>query len=157
VLEVRVWLGRCRNLNHVISAIGVAMDRQKVHAFLGLAGYYKCFIKGYDTIVVPLTALLYKDAFRWNADAEFAFHTLQSAFMMVPILQLPVFNEPFIVECDASGVGINVVLDQGHGPVAFFSQQLAPRHAAPMAYERELMGLVLVVRPGGHICGGSRS
>jgi hypothetical protein len=35
-----------------------------VHAFLGLAGYYMRFIKGYNTIAMPFTALLYKDVFR---------------------------------------------------------------------------------------------
>jgi hypothetical protein len=47
-----------------------------VCAFLGLAGFYWCFIKGYDTIAAPLTALLCRDAFRWSADAEAALHAL---------------------------------------------------------------------------------
>jgi hypothetical protein len=66
-------------LGHVISEVGVAMDPQKVHAvldwpiprmvrtvwaFLGLTGYYRRFIKEYDTIATPLTALLTKDGFR---------------------------------------------------------------------------------------------
>jgi hypothetical protein len=78
-------------LGHVISARGVAMDRQKVHAvldwpvprlvramhaFLGLAGYYRRFICDYDAVAVPLTKLLRKGAFRWSDDAEMAFRAL---------------------------------------------------------------------------------
>jgi hypothetical protein len=78
-------------LGHVISAGGVAMDRQKVHAvldwpvprlvramraFLGLVGYYHRFIRDYDVVAVPLTKLLRKEAFRWSDDTEMAFRAL---------------------------------------------------------------------------------
>jgi hypothetical protein len=65
-------------LGHVISADGVAMDSDKVEAvaawpvprsprgvrgFLGLAGYYRKFIKDIGSILAPLTRLLRKEAF----------------------------------------------------------------------------------------------
>jgi hypothetical protein len=137
------------------------MDRQKVqavldwplshsvkavHAFLGLANYYQCFIKGYGDIATPLTAPLHKDAFHWGPEADAIFRALQSALTTAHVLQLPVFTESFIVEWDASGMGIEVVLHQGRGPVAFFSRRLATRHASLAAYERGLIRLVLAVR-----------
>jgi hypothetical protein len=101
------------------------MDQQKVQAvldwplpqtvcavrtFLRLAGYYHRFIQDYGTITTPLTSLLYKEAFRWGAEAEAAFHTLQCALPMTLELQVPNFNHGFIIKRDASRVGISVVL-----------------------------------------------
>jgi hypothetical protein len=65
--------------------------------------------------------------------------------MTAPILQLPVFDEPFIIEWDASGMGVGAILHQGRGLVAFFSHQLKSWHTTLTAYERKLMGLVLIV------------
>jgi hypothetical protein len=148
-------------LGHVISGDGVAMDRSKVQAvldwpvpktvravrgFLGLAGYYRRFIRDFGAIAAPLTALLRKEGFRWSDEAAAAFRKLQHALTAAPVLQLPDFNRDFIVECDASGTGLGAVLHQGGGPVAFFSTPIAPRHAKLAAYERELIGLVKAVR-----------
>jgi hypothetical protein len=148
-------------LGHVISAEGVAVDKQKVQAvlewpiprsaravrgLLGLAGYYRRFIQDFGTIAAPLTALLRKEGFRWNEDAVRAFQQLQQALTTAPVLQPPAFDRDFIVECDTPGSGFGVVLHQGAGPVAFFSKPTAPRHAKLAAYERELIGLVQAVR-----------
>ena len=131
-------------LGHVISAEGVAMDSDKILAvvdwpvprtvqavrgFLGLAGYYRKFIKGFGTIAAPLTALLKKDGFLWTDQATTAFEALKVALTTTPILQLPDFTVPFIVECDASGSGFGAVMHQGEGPIAYFSKPIAPRHA----------------------------
>jgi hypothetical protein len=75
----------------MISEEGVAMDQQKVQAvldwplprsaravrgFLGLAGYYRRFIKDFGKIAAPLNAMLKKEGFRWSDDAERAFRAL---------------------------------------------------------------------------------
>jgi hypothetical protein len=117
-----------------------------IHNFLGLAGYYRRFIKDYGTIAKPLTRLLCKSGFRWTGEEETTFHNLQQALTSAPVLQLPDFNREFMVEYDTSGAGIGAVLHQGGGPIAFFSRQMAPRHSKLAAYERELIGLVQAVR-----------
>ncbi|KAG8068579.1 hypothetical protein GUJ93_ZPchr0005g14818 [Zizania palustris] len=156
-------------LGHVISATGVAMDEQKiraviewlvprsvraVHAFLGLAGYYRRFIQNYGSIATPLTKLLKKGGFNWDLEAAEAFRRLQTTLTSAPVLQLPAFDQEFIVECDASESGFGAVIHQGAGPVAYFSKQIAPRHARLAAYERELIGLVLAVRHWRHYLWG---
>ncbi|WVZ97605.1 hypothetical protein U9M48_043125 [Paspalum notatum var. saurae] len=148
-------------LSHVISCQGVAMDNDKVQAvlswpvpktvrevrgFLGLAGYYRRFIKYYGTITAPLTKLLRKEGFRWTPEAAEVFQTLRTVITTAPVLQRPDFQQPFIVECDASGSGFGAVLHQGSGTVAFFSRPIVPRHAKVAAYERELVGLVQAIR-----------
>jgi hypothetical protein len=148
-------------LGHVISADGVAMDRHKVQAvldwplpksaravrgFLGLAGYYRRFIRDFGARAAPLTALLTKEGFKWTDATTTAFRELQRALTTTPVLQLPAFDREFVVECDASGSGFGAVLHQGAGPTAFFSKPIAARHARLAAYERELIGLVQAVR-----------
>jgi hypothetical protein len=148
-------------LGHVISEAGVAMDADKVAAistwpqprsargvrgFLGLAGYYRKFIRDFGLIAAPLTRLLRRDAFSWDKEAEDAFQALKRALTTGPILQMPDFDKLFIVDCDASGVGFGAVLHQGAGPIAFFSRPFAARHLKLAAYERELIVLVQAVR-----------
>ena len=111
-------------LGHIISDEGVAMDPTKVQVvsdwpqprsacairgFLGLAGYYRKFVHDHDTIASPLTALL-KEGFSWNDDAAAAFRVLKAAVTSAPVLALPDFTRPFIVECDASTHGFSAVL-----------------------------------------------
>jgi hypothetical protein len=115
-------------------------------AFLGLASYYRRFVKGYGDVAAPLTQLLRKEGFQWCAEAEAAFRALQRALTSAPVLQLPDFTTDFVVECDASSTSVGRVLHQGDEPIAYFSRQLAPRHAKLVAYKRELIGLIQAMR-----------
>jgi hypothetical protein len=148
-------------LGHVVSSTGVAMDVSKIqaitewprprsvralHGFLGLTGYYRHFIKDFGTTAAPLTSLLKRDAFQWTDAVEAAFGALKQALTTAPALALPNFEQPFIVECDASGSGIGAVLHQANDAIAFFSRALPPRHRGLAAYERELIGLSQAVR-----------
>jgi hypothetical protein len=148
-------------LGHAISAKGVEADPNKVQdvdrwptpmsvadirSFLGLAGYYRRFIHHYASIAEPLTTLLRRQQFHWSEAAIAAFQRLKQALQTAPVLRLPDFVVPFVVECDASGTGIGVVLQQEGHPVAYYSQKLADRHVKLAAYERELIGLSKAIR-----------
>jgi hypothetical protein len=117
-----------------------------VRGFLGLVGYYSHFIKNYGALAKPLTRLLRKVSFRWSKETESAFCALQWALTIASVLQLPDFDRDFVVECDASSSGVEAVLHQGGGPIAFFSHHMAPRHTKLVAYERELIRLVQAVK-----------
>jgi len=117
-----------------------------LRGFLGLAGYYRRFIKDFGNVAAPLTKLLRKDGFQWTDEAAGAFNALKEALSTAPVLHLPDFTTEFVVDCDASGTGFGAVLHQGAGPLAFFSKPFAARHLKVAAYERELIGLVQAVR-----------
>ena len=93
-------------LGHTLSGSGVAMDNTKLVAvkewpkpvnlkqlkgFLGLIGYYRRFVKGYASLASPLTDLLKKDSFKWDAASELAFQKLKEAMTSAPVLAIPNF------------------------------------------------------------------
>ncbi|KAJ8763101.1 hypothetical protein K2173_023306 [Erythroxylum novogranatense] len=90
------------------------------------------FVFNYGTIAAPLTAKLRKNYFQWTGDAIKAFETLKTLM--------------FVLECDASDIGIGVVLLQENKPVAFFSRAMAARHVSLPAYEKKLIGLVKAIK-----------
>ncbi|KAF2288781.1 hypothetical protein GH714_013267 [Hevea brasiliensis] len=84
-------------------------------------------------------------SFHWTVEAATSFDALKTALSQAPVLQLPNFDDEFIVECDASGVGIGAVLQQSSHPIPFFSRKLADQHHKLAAYESELIGLAKAV------------
>ena len=128
-----------------------------VQGFLGLAGYYRKFVREFGTIAAPLIALLRKEGFSWTPEAAVAFTALKTAMTTAPVLALPDFNHAFVVECDASSYGFGAVLLQDQHPLAFFSSQ--PRHAM-CPWRRTNVNSLASSSPsaiGGHTCGDAVS
>jgi hypothetical protein len=75
-----------------------------------LVGYYRKLIKEFGTIAASLTALLKKEAFAWTEAASTAFSALKTTVTTAPVLALPDFTEPFVVERDASTYGFRAIL-----------------------------------------------
>lgn len=148
-------------LGHAVSGSGVQLDPSKVQAivdwptprspkdlraFLGLTGFYRKFVKGYAGMAAPLTKLLCKNAFHWTSKSRTAFDSLKTAMTIAPILTLPNFGLPFILETDASGSAMGAVLQQQGHPIAFFSKPFYPRLQHASAYVRELHTIIAAVR-----------
>ncbi|WVZ89617.1 hypothetical protein U9M48_035996 [Paspalum notatum var. saurae] len=72
---------------------------QALCGFLGLAWYYRKYVKDYGALAAPLTQLLRKDSFEWSPAATEAFQRLKTELTTTPILTLPDFSKPFVVRC----------------------------------------------------------
>lgn len=148
-------------LGHVISAAGVATDPSKVadvqnwptpqsvkvvRSFLGLAGYYRKFVRNFGLISKSLTSLLKKgETFCWTSAHEEAFQALKTALSTAPVLALPDFSTVFTIETDASDKGIGVVLQQEGHPIAYLSKALGPKNQLLSTHEKESLAILLAV------------
>ena len=72
----------------------------------------------------PLTELTKKGAFHWIEDSQQTFNKMKEVMSTCPVLALPDFSQPFVLECDESGVGIGAVLMQGGHPIVFERRKL---------------------------------
>ncbi|WVY94257.1 hypothetical protein V8G54_033345 [Vigna mungo] len=148
-------------LGHVVANGCVAPDPTKVQAmvawpvpsslkalrgYLGLTGFYRKFVKGYAAIAFPLIELLKKGAFHWSSEAQRAFEALKTAMVGASVLALPNFSQPFILQTDASGATMGVVLVQDSHPIAYFSKVFCPRLTKALAYIRELHAITSAVK-----------
>lgn len=108
---------------------------------MGITGYYRRFIKDYATIAAPLTDLLKKDSFVWGERTEAAFEELKKMMITPPVLRLPDFSQVFVLETDASLVGIGAVLMQENRPIAYYSKKLDSGMQNASTYIRELYAI----------------
>ncbi|WVZ89138.1 hypothetical protein U9M48_035583 [Paspalum notatum var. saurae] len=143
------WLKEVGFLGHVLSEKGVAVDPSKVEAvlnwkqlessFLGLAGYYRRFIKDFSKIAKPMTSLTKKNVkFIWSPKCEEGFQELKKLLMTAPVLAQPNVTKPFDVYCDASGQGLGCVLMQEERVIAYASRQLRKHEANYPTHDLEL-------------------
>lgn len=77
--------------------------------------------------------------------SESSFQALKAAMVSAPVLRLPDFDRPFIIEIDASDLGIGAVLLQDSHPIAYFSKKLGPRRRVSSTYHKELYAIVEAV------------
>nr|GEZ02981.1 putative reverse transcriptase domain-containing protein [Tanacetum cinerariifolium] len=85
----------------------------EIRQFLGLAGYYRRFIKGFSKIAKSMMKLTQKGfMFDWGEKKENAFQLIKQKLCSVPILALPEGSKDFVVYCDASHKGLGAVLIQ---------------------------------------------
>jgi hypothetical protein len=128
----------------------------KLRGFLGLTGYYRRFVKGYATICKPLHEVLKKNAFIWTNAQQEAFDQLKTIMSTPPVLALPDFSIPFVLESDASGYGLGAVLMQKGRPIAYFSKALGVKAMAQSIYEKEAMAILEALRKWRHYLLGNK-
>ena len=115
-----------------ITEFPVPQSVTEVRQFMGLASYYRRFVKNFAQIAQPLHALTRKGAtYNWSESCQEAFDELRKRLTEAPILVYPSFDRKFILETDASIRGLGGVLSQYQDdkklhPVAFASRALNP-------------------------------
>ena len=135
-----------------ISSCPVPMNVKALRGFLGLAGYYRKFIRHFSLIAKPLTDMLRKDSlFIWTSLQQSTFDVLKAALCAALVLDLPDFSQPFHIETDASGTGVGAVLLQNGHPLAFIiSKALGPRNLGRSTFEKEYLAILLAIEQRRH-------
>ncbi|GBG88305.1 hypothetical protein CBR_g46872 [Chara braunii] len=124
-------------LGHVLDGDGIKPEDGKIAAirdwptprtltelrsFLGLANYYRKFVRNFSTIAAPLRRLLKKEAiWQWDKDCTSALKKLKRALIEYPVLKVADPSLPFVAE--------------------FMSARMPSEKVATSTYERELYAL----------------
>ncbi|UYV77733.1 K02A2.6-like [Cordylochernes scorpioides] len=121
---------------------------KKVRQFMGLANYYRKFVKDFSKISFPLVRLTRKNQpFIWNEEVEESFAKLKMALSTKPVLAIHNPDYPSKVYTDASKYGIGAILTQ-IGPdneehvIAYYSKTLQPHQENYSAYEMECLAVI---------------
>ncbi|KAI3718686.1 hypothetical protein L6452_19566 [Arctium lappa] len=119
----------------------------EIRSFLGLAGYYRRFIKDISKIVTPLTSLTRKNVkFIWTDGQEQSFQILKRKLCEASILSLPEGSEDFVVFSDASKMGLGCVLMQRGKVIAYTSRQLKDHEKNYPTHDLELAAVVFALK-----------
>jgi len=149
-------------LGHIVSTEGIMPDPSKtqqvkewpvptsvkeIQQFLGLASYYRRFIKGFASIASPLHKLTERQSrFQWTSLCQEAFDCLKSHLVSSPVLALPDWSQPFLLDTDASDTGIGAVLSQVQQGkecvIAYASRSLTKSERNYCVTRRELLAVV---------------
>ena len=82
-----------------------------IRKFLGLANYYKRFIKNFAQVARPMNVLMRKDVkWQWEEEQQKVFDKLKRVFTTRPVLAVPDLDKEFRVEADASNYATGGVL-----------------------------------------------
>jgi hypothetical protein len=166
------WLTKVAFLGHVISAGGVSVDLSKVkdvlnwmppttaseiQSFLGLAGYYRRFIKDFSKIAKTMMKLLEKNkAFEWTVECQASFEELRKQLTSAPVLVLPDLTKKFDIYCDASRQGLGCVLMQEGQIVCYASRHLWKHEENYPTHDFELATVVHALKIWKHYLIGHR-
>lgn len=154
-------------LGYILDKNGLSMDPEKVspilnipppknvrevRRILGMAGWYRRFVKNFSEITAPISALtcLSTKKFSWTPEADVAFAKLKSALISSPVLKSPDFDQMFTIQTDASDVGLGAVLTQGDANeervIAYMSVKLTAAQKKYSATERECLAVLEAIR-----------
>ncbi|XP_039306054.1 uncharacterized protein K02A2.6-like [Solenopsis invicta] len=164
--KCRFCTERLKYLGHVVDRDGIRTDPEKTEAianwpepqsvrqirqFLGLASWYRRFIRDFATVAAPLTALTRKNArWSWGNHEQAAFEALKTTLTSAPVLACPDFERQFVLQTDASTTGLGAVLTQyfpeGERVIAYASRTLNNAERNYSATELECLAVLWGIR-----------
>jgi hypothetical protein len=166
------WLEKIAFLGHILTAEEIEVDPSKVEAvskwkqpsnvsevrsFLGMAGYYHRFIKGFSSIARPMIEILKKDnKFVWTPKCEESFQIIKKKLTTAPVLTLPDIHQSFVIFCDASRQGLGCVLMQNEKVIAYASCLLKPHEQNYPTHDLELAAIVHALKIWRHYLIGNK-
>ncbi|KAA0035500.1 pol protein [Cucumis melo var. makuwa] len=166
------WLKQVSFLGHVVSKAGVSVDPTKIEAitswprpstvsevrsFLGLAGYYRRFVKNFSRIATPLIQLTRKGApFVWSKACEDSFQNIKQKLVTAPVLTVPDGSGSFVIYSYASKKGLGCVLMLQGKVVAYASRQLKSHEQNYPTHDLELAAVVFALKIWRHYLYGEK-
>ena len=129
----------------------------EVHSFLGLAGYYRRFIKRFSMTTAPMTRLLQKNVeFEWSGKCQASFEKSKAFLTEAPILTQPTYDKEYVIFSDASLNGLGCVFMQESKVVAYASRQLKPHEKNYPMHDLELAAIVFALKIRRHYLYGEK-
>ena len=166
------WLKEVSFLGYIMSAEGIKVDPTKIEAvmnwkpprnvtevrsFLGLAGYYRRFVRGFSVVASPLTKLLKKGIkFEWIDKCQNSFEQLKGMLVEAPVLTQPTSRKEYTLYSDASGIGLGCMLMQDGKVVAYASRQLMTHEQNYPTHDLELAAVVFSLKIWRHYLYGEK-
>ena len=129
----------------------------EVRSFLGLAGYYRRFIKGFSVIASTLTKLLWKGLkFEWDDKCQSSFEQLKKILVEAPLLTQPTPSREYTMYSDASRIGLGCVLIQDGKVMVYASRQMKPHEQNYPTHDLELAAVVFALKIWRHYLYGEK-
>ena len=137
----------CEDKVNAVKDWPVPRNASETKQFLGLASYYRKFVKNFSKVASPLHAVTAKNnKFEWNKSCQASFRLLKERLVNAPILAYPNLSEdaePFVLDTDASNYGMGAVLSQRQDGkervIAYASKILSKTQRNYHTYDRELL------------------
>ena len=119
----------------------------EVRSFLGLAGYYRKFLKGFASWAQAMTWLTGKDfKFTWSDECTRCLSALKDMLTSAPVLVLPEADQPYVVYTDASITRLGCVLTQHGKVIAYASRQLKKHEGNYPTHDLEMAAVVFALK-----------
>ena len=157
----RGFIGTSADKVAAVVAWPAPTNLRQLRSFVGLAGYYRKFVKDFSKIAEPLTSLTQKGRpFEWGAPQQAAFEQLKAALQSEPTLRLIDPALPIVISTDASGYAVGAVLQQKVDgklqPAEYLSKRMGAAARRYPTHDKELLAIVTALRQWSHHLMGRR-